>query len=461
MARIWGVRLIVAAVTMSALFGGAKAGVQEAEDAARRGDYATEYRERLALAQKGDANSQYIVGYTHEYGSSVPKDELQAVHWYRKAAEQGLTKAQNRLGVMYGTGKGVPKDEQQAVKWYRKAADQGDDAAQANLGLMYANGRGVPKDEQQASQWYRKSADQGNAFSQNTLGLMYSNGQGVPKDEQKAYFWFLLSSAQGLDRAKIHRDLVEGKLTASQKANTQLEASSWKPKKSEQGASGNSEGAIVEERRAPIAAPLPIGPESTGSGWAVSPTQILTNAHVVAGCSRVTVAGRTTARVQLIDSKSDLALLAVPSNPAVASLRTGRLRQGDVVTIVGYPLRGVLASSANVTTGNVSALSGIQNDSRFIQISAPVQPGNSGGPLLDSSGNIVGVVVSKLDAVKFAQLTGDIPQNVNFAVSLFTLQGFLEANAVDYRTAQSTKNLSTADGAEIGKLFTVLVECYK
>jgi len=173
------------------------------------------------------------------------------------------------------------------------------------------------------------------------------------------------------------------------------------------------------------------------------------------------VAGRAAARVQSVDSKSDLALLAVPSNRFVASLRNGRLRQGDVVTVVGYPLRGLLASGANVTTGNVSALAGMQNDSRFVQISAPVQPGNSGGPLLDSSGNVVGVVVSKLDAVKFAQLTGDIPQNVNFAVSLFTLQGFLEANAVDYQTAPSTKNLSTADVAEIGRRFTVLVECYK
>ena len=114
-----------------------------------------------------------------------------------------------------------------------------------------------------------------------------------------------------------------------------------------------------------------------------------------------------------------------------------------------------------MTTGNVSALAGIQNDSRFIQISAPVQPGNSGGPLLDSSGNVAGVVVSKLDAMKFARLTGDIPQNVNFAVLLFTLKAFLEANAVDYQTAPSAKPLSTADVAEIGKRFTVLVECYK
>jgi uncharacterized protein len=103
----------------------------------------------------------------------------------------------------------------------------------------------------------------------------------------------------------------------------------------------------------------------------------------------------------------------------------------------------------------------MQNDSRFIQISAPVQPGNSGGPLLDTSGNVVGVVVSKLNAQKIADATGDIPQNVNFAISPLVLQGFLEANSVDYQTAPSVRKLSTADVAEAAKRFTYLVECWK
>jgi len=85
--------------------------------------------------------------------------------------------------------------------------------------------------------------------------------------------------------------------------------------------------------------------------------------------------------------------------------------------VAGYPLRGVLASGANVAAGNVAVLAGPGDDRRLIQITALVQPGNSGGPVLDSSGNAVGVVVSKLDAIAMAQATGDIPQNVNFAVS--------------------------------------------
>ncbi len=187
----------------------------------------------------------------------------------------------------------------------------------------------------------------------------------------------------------------------------------------------------------------------------------MTNAHVVDGCSRLEAQGLGPVQVQAVDPQSDLALLTVANNPTVATLRGSRLRQGDAVTVIGYPLAGMLASGANVTAGNVSALAGMQNDTRHIQITAPVQPGNSGGPLLDASGHVVGVVVSKLNALKVARATGDIPQNVNFAVSLFTLQGFLEANGVNYATAPSNKNMATADVAEIGKRFTVLLECFK
>ncbi len=82
---------------------------------------------------------------------------------------------------------------------------------------------------------------------------------------------------------------------------------------------------------------------------------------------------------------------------------------------------------------------------RLMQISAPVQPGNSGGPLLDSSGNVVGVVVGKLNAIKVARLTGDIPQNINFGISAGTARTFLDAYGVPYETAPSTEVLPTAD----------------
>jgi serine protease Do len=115
----------------------------------------------------------------------------------------------------------------------------------------------------------------------------------------------------------------------------------------------------------------------------------------------------------------------------------------------------------NVTTGNISALAGIGNDSSKFQISAPVQPGNSGGPLLDHNANVVGVVVSKLNALNLAKENGDIAQNVNFAIKGSVVQSFLRANGVRYSTALSQATVSPTETSRRASTFTVLVECWK
>ena len=90
----------------------------------------------------------------------MPKDDAQAVTWYRRGAEQGHVVAQYNLGERYYDGKGVPKDEEQAAAWYRKAAEQGHARAQNNLGVMYNCGWGVPEHHPQAVAWFRKAAEQ-------------------------------------------------------------------------------------------------------------------------------------------------------------------------------------------------------------------------------------------------------------------------------------------------------------
>ena len=90
------------------------------------------------------------------------------------------------------------------------------------------------------------------------------------------------------------------------------------------------------------------------------------------------------------DAANDLALVKVSAKPRrVGALRFG-VRLGENVEAFGYPLSQVLAATGNFTTGNVTALAGFKDDSRFFQISAPIQPGNSGGPLLDENGNLAG-----------------------------------------------------------------------
>jgi S1-C subfamily serine protease len=207
---------------------------------------------------------------------------------------------------------------------------------------------------------------------------------------------------------------------------------------------------------------------SSGSGVVISTEgEILTNAHVVENCQSVTMRlapGNSEVGVLVAsDEKNDLALVRLKDNrnppPSVAVFREGApIRAGDAIVALGYPLSGVLATTANVSVGNVSALAGLADDSRYLQISAPVQPGNSGGPLLDASGHLVGVVTAKLDALRFARFTGDIPQNVNFALKAEVARTFLDSKGIAYQTARSDLQLSPADVGDLARPFTVPIE---
>jgi tetratricopeptide (TPR) repeat protein len=115
----------------------------------------------------------------YEKGIGVPKDDAEAVRWYRQAAEQGEAKAQYNLGTMYDFGSGVPEDDAEAVRWYRQAADQGNVSAQEILGLMYANGAGVPEDLTEAFRWFSRAAARGHALSQARVAAMLIE-QGKP-----------------------------------------------------------------------------------------------------------------------------------------------------------------------------------------------------------------------------------------------------------------------------------------
>ena len=205
----------------------------------------------------------------------------------------------------------------------------------------------------------------------------------------------------------------------------------------------------------------------TGTGIVVARDgAVITNAHVVQSCAALRVLDEgeaIPASVRAQDGQNDLALLKVQHRwPAVAQFRDGAaIRQGDGVVVVGYPLNGLLAANTNLTTGSVSALAGLGNDTRLLQITAPVQTGNSGGPLLDMSSHLVGVVSAKLNALALARFTGDMPQNINFAIKSAVVRNFLEANAVAYTTAPTRQSLSAADVGDIARKFTVLIECLR
>lgn len=210
------------------------------------------------------------------------------------------------------------------------------------------------------------------------------------------------------------------------------------------------------------------GPTSSGSGFIVSREGgfVLTNKHVVRACSeiRIRVDGGVAqaASVSAIDPDDDLALLRteLPGGP-VAVFREPVVRPGDDVVAVGFPLSGLLADQVNVSTGSVNALAGLYNDLHLLQMSAPVQPGSSGGALFDTSGRVVGVVVTKLNARVVAEETGDIPQNVNFAIKGAVARDFLRANGVAFVVGGNDARRSNADVGEIGRQVTALIECWR
>lgn len=215
---------------------------------------------------------------------------------------------------------------------------------------------------------------------------------------------------------------------------------------------------------APAPAPAPKVDLSSGSGFFVSNEgHVLTNNHVIEDCASITVfmeqaepvEGRPIAR----DAVNDLALLSTAlAPPRVASPRSG-LRLGESLAAFGYPHADILATSGNFTQGNVTALAGVGDDSRYVQISAPVQAGNSGGPLLDQKGNLVGVVSSKLNALKIAQASGDLVQNVNFALKASIVANFLDTNRIKYVAGSAISILKSEDLADQARSMSVFILC--
>jgi S1-C subfamily serine protease len=415
----------------------------------------------LAKAEKGDAEAQYQYG-KRLYDSGTPKDQGDAPNWFQKAAMQGHIKAQSYLGALlsnspslyanafqwtlkaaeandpdaqwnlgcsYILGRGVPKNDAEALKWFTKAAQHGNVRAQYEVAQNYEQGLGVRQSDSDAARWYLKAAEQGFADAQAQIGHLFIDGRGVVKDETSAYKWWLLAFAHKDELgnpqagAVIEQNLrlLETILTPTQRAEGQRMARVFQPRKSPPSDRPISREGVAESR-----------PESTGSGFFITDDgYLVTNQHVAdegAAVRVLTGNGAIPAKVVKVDRANDLALLKVEGKFAPLAITSSRgVRLGSTAATVGFPNVGLQGYSPKLAKGEIASLSGIQDDARHFQISVPVQPGNSGGALVDERGNVIGVVVAKLSQKAAIATTGTLAENVSYAVKSSYLLSFLES----------------------------------
>jgi TPR repeat protein len=415
-------------------------------------------------AAQGDAAAQLKLGGMYYIGDGVQQDATKAAEWFEKAAAQGDTTAQYYIGLLFYKGDGVSKDAIKAAEWFYKAAKQENADAQFVLGRMYYQGEGVPLDLIKAGEWLQKAAKQGEVNAQLILGKMYFHGQGVPKDGVLGYAWVNLGAATGHEDAVATRKYIEQELSPASIAEAERISSAWK-----KGEPLAREAQVIATTSSSIpATPETLIKQGTGTAFLVAKTgQAITNYHVTDGCTEMRVQGRKgTAKLVTSDKINDLALLQISglvSAAAPLSAEPNKLRQGEDIAVYGFPLNSVLSSGGNFTLGVISALTGLGNNTSQIQITAPIQPGSSGSAVLNKKGEVVGIVSMKLSDTMMAKATGQVGQNVNFAVSGQTLKSFLDAHQVPYSSGSGflSREKSTADLAEEARKWTLLVECWK
>lgn len=266
----------------------------------------------------------------------------------------------------------------------------------------------------------RPLAEAGDHRAQWALGHAYRRGLGVSKDPVRADYW----------RRRATRDLLGQRASAP-------------------------------------AVPLPTGRVSgSGSGLIVDERgAVLTNHHVVAGCQSLRVGNgrhRSGARIEAIERGADLALLRLEApfgDPPARFRPSMKAVQGEPVLIAGYPLQGLLSAEMHVATGLVAALAGPRGDPNLIQLSTQVQPGSSGGPVLDARGRVIAVVAGILRS-EDARLVGGVwPAAISFAVRPERVIGFLKQSGIRYHVMDSRGQADTESTIARARGFTVLVEC--
>lgn len=287
-----------------------------------------------------------------------------------------------------------------ALRLWLPLAEAGNADAQLNVGLLYDTGQGVPADPAVAASWYRRSAAQGHAAAQYNLGLMYIDGRGVGHDRERAQYWLAQAAGQGLQEARAMLPEVDP-------ASVQTRA-------------GEPESFIDS-----------LSGTSTGTAWLVAGGYAITSNHVVVDSDAVMLydvnGRRLHATVAVRDLANDLAVLGISeldNLPPALPLSSAPGRLGSDVFTLGYPRVDILGRTPKLTDGIISSVNGYRDDPGSYQTSVQIQPGNSGGPLVNMDGEVVGIISSMLGTVTESAEPVVMP-SISYAVKVDRLQALL------------------------------------
>jgi len=411
----------------------------------------------VSSAETGDLQAQRALAKYYRLRSNG----AEARRWELMAAEQGDVEAMSTVASLYLSGRGVPEDKAESLRWFRlindkytealNEAKEGGDASEIQLaesslrdswisltdmwrmGMLplpedaegrYQLGSAYERpdsrqDYTETARWHRLAADQGHARAQFNLGMLYVDGEGVPQDDVLAHVWLNLAGSRAgrnvrvtlvgggesslRDSAIRNRDITARRMTPGQLADAQRLAREWTP--------------VDRPRNSLLGA--------TGTAFIVNPAgALLTAHHVIDGATSITVScnGQPAVPATVESSSPAIDLAVLKASRGLGTQTFLRLSPdrvpslGDTVFTMGYPTPALLGVDVKYTDGTVSALSGPGGDASFLQISVPIQPGNSGGPLVNEAGDVIGVVVATADAPTFFRAADAMPQNINWAV---------------------------------------------